>query len=56
MLACRHEVAADHMRDEGKQSGSMKRERQTPAALTAIQKAEVEKWWPLIREFGIKAE
>jgi tripartite-type tricarboxylate transporter receptor subunit TctC len=32
------------------------RARQTPEALGALQKAEVEKWWPLIKEFGIKAE
>jgi tripartite-type tricarboxylate transporter receptor subunit TctC len=32
------------------------RERQTPEALGALQKADAEKWWPVIREFGIKAE
>jgi tripartite-type tricarboxylate transporter receptor subunit TctC len=31
-------------------------ERQTPQALAAMQKADAEKWWPLIKEFGIKAE
>jgi tripartite-type tricarboxylate transporter receptor subunit TctC len=31
-------------------------ERQTPAALTAYQKAEIEKWWPIIRDAGIKAQ
>jgi tripartite-type tricarboxylate transporter receptor subunit TctC len=31
------------------------RERQTPEALRAMQKADAEKWWPLIKEFGIKA-
>jgi tripartite-type tricarboxylate transporter receptor subunit TctC len=29
---------------------------QTPAALAAHQKAEIEKWWPIIRAAGIKAE
>jgi hypothetical protein len=24
--------------------------------LAALQKAEIEKWWPIIKEFGIKAE
>jgi hypothetical protein len=32
------------------------RERETPEALNALQKADIEKWWPLIKEFGIKAE
>ena len=29
---------------------------QTPEALGALQKARIEKWWPLITEFGIKTE
>jgi tripartite-type tricarboxylate transporter receptor subunit TctC len=32
------------------------REQQTPEALGAFQKAEIEKWWPIIKEAGIKAE
>ena len=32
------------------------RDQQTPEALRALQKAEIAKWWPLIKEFGIKAE
>ena len=32
------------------------RERQTPEALAALQRAGAAKWWPLINEFGIKAE
>jgi hypothetical protein len=32
------------------------RERQTPEALGAMQKADAEKWWPIIRELGIKAQ
>jgi tripartite-type tricarboxylate transporter receptor subunit TctC len=32
------------------------REQQTPEALYAFQKSEVEKWWPLIKAAGIKAE
>jgi tripartite-type tricarboxylate transporter receptor subunit TctC len=31
-------------------------DRQTPEALAAFQKAEIEKWWPIIKEAGIKAE
>jgi tripartite-type tricarboxylate transporter receptor subunit TctC len=32
------------------------RERQTPEALGAMQRADAEKWWPIIRELGIKPE
>ena len=32
------------------------RERQTPEALGALQRSDAEKWWPRIKEFGIKAE
>ena len=31
-------------------------EQQTPAALAAFQKAEIEKWWPIIRSANIKVE
>jgi len=31
-------------------------EQQTPEALYAIQRAEIEKWWPMIKAAGIKAE
>ena len=33
-----------------------RREQQTPEALGAMQKADTEKWWPMVKEFGIKAE
>jgi hypothetical protein len=32
------------------------REQQTPVALGAKQKAEIEKWWPIIKAAGVKAE
>jgi tripartite-type tricarboxylate transporter receptor subunit TctC len=32
------------------------RDQQTPAALAAFQKAEVEKWWPIIKAANIKGE
>ena len=32
------------------------REQQTAAALGAKQKAEIEKWWPIIKAAGIKGE
>jgi tripartite-type tricarboxylate transporter receptor subunit TctC len=31
-------------------------EQQTPEALGALQRADAEKWWPIIKELGIKAE
>jgi tripartite-type tricarboxylate transporter receptor subunit TctC len=32
------------------------RDRQTPEALHTFQKAEIDKWWPIIKAAGIKAE
>ena len=32
------------------------RERQTPEALGALVKADAEKWWPIIKELGIKPQ
>jgi tripartite-type tricarboxylate transporter receptor subunit TctC len=32
------------------------RERQTPEALGTLVKADAERWWPIIKELGIKAE
>jgi tripartite-type tricarboxylate transporter receptor subunit TctC len=32
------------------------REQQTPEALAALQKSEIEKWWPIIKAANIKAE
>jgi tripartite-type tricarboxylate transporter receptor subunit TctC len=31
-------------------------QQQTPEALGALVKADAAKWWPLIKEFGIKAQ
>jgi tripartite-type tricarboxylate transporter receptor subunit TctC len=32
------------------------RQQQTPEALRVLQKADAEKWWPVIKQLGIKAE
>jgi tripartite-type tricarboxylate transporter receptor subunit TctC len=32
------------------------REQQTPEGLAAFQKAEIEKWWPIIKAANIKPE
>ena len=32
------------------------RERLTPEALGAYQRAEIEKWWPIVKAAGIKVE
>jgi tripartite-type tricarboxylate transporter receptor subunit TctC len=32
------------------------RDQQTPAALSAFQSAEIDKWWPIIKAANIKAE
>ena len=32
------------------------KEQQSPAALAAYHKAEIEKWWPIIKAANIKAE
>ena len=32
------------------------RDQQTPAGLAAYHKAEIDKWWPIIKAAGIKAD
>jgi hypothetical protein len=32
------------------------REQQTPQVLGALVKADAGKWWPIIKELGVKAE
>ena len=56
-------AAAEALADPGVRSRlidlgfeSFPREQQTPQALGALVKSDAEKWWPVIRELGIKAE
>ena len=35
---------------------TVSRDRQTPEALGAFQRAEIDKWWPIIKATGIKME
>jgi tripartite-type tricarboxylate transporter receptor subunit TctC len=37
-------------------SETFPREQQTPEVLAALVKADAEKWWPIIKALGIKAE
>ena len=41
---------------EARHEAAAPRESQTPEGLGALVKADAEKWWPLIKKFGIKAE
>jgi hypothetical protein len=36
--------------------GIWAREQQTPETLRAFHRAEIEKWWPLLKEAGVKPE
>jgi hypothetical protein len=36
--------------------GIMPRDRQTPEALRVFHKAEIDKWWPIIKAAGIGAQ
>ena len=51
-------AADDHARKRLMDIGQeiLPRDKQTPEALGAHQKAEIEKWWPIIRSAGIKAD
>ena len=37
-------------------AGDYPRQRQTPEALGAYHKVEIEKWWPIVKAAGIKVE
>ena len=44
----------ERLKDLGQESWP--RDKQTPEALAAQQKAEIEKWWPIIKAANIRAE
>jgi tripartite-type tricarboxylate transporter receptor subunit TctC len=56
--AVRHALADPEARKRLAQLGHdvMPVEQQTPEALAAYHKAEAEKWWPIVREMGLKAQ
>jgi tripartite-type tricarboxylate transporter receptor subunit TctC len=63
VIAALNAAAVDAMADPGVRARMATlgldippREQQTPEALGALQKAEIEKWWPIIKAAGIKVE
>jgi len=48
------EATQKRIADQGLDSPA--RDQQTPDALTAYQKAEIEKWWPIVKAANIKAQ
>ena len=45
-----------HSRGHKEVVGSAPREQQAPEALGTFHKAEIEKWWPILKEASIKVE
>jgi tripartite-type tricarboxylate transporter receptor subunit TctC len=54
VVALADPVVVKRFRDSGQ--SIWPREKQTPEALAAFQKAEIERWYPIIKAFGIKAQ
>jgi hypothetical protein len=52
----REHVAAGYWRMVGRCEAGEGFEQQTPQALAKLQKAEIEKWWSIIKAAGIRAE
>jgi tripartite-type tricarboxylate transporter receptor subunit TctC len=57
-LAARHALADPSMGSRLDDLGQeiFPPDQQTPEALSALQRADIEKWWPIIKAAGIKAE
>jgi len=55
--AIQHALADENARKRFAQLGQdiMPKDQQTPEALAAYHKAETEKWWPIVRAMGLKA-
>jgi tripartite-type tricarboxylate transporter receptor subunit TctC len=51
-------LAEPDVRQRAEKAGQqiVPRDEQTPEALAALQRAEIEKWWPIIKAAGIRAE
>jgi tripartite-type tricarboxylate transporter receptor subunit TctC len=63
VIARLNAAVMDALADEGvrKRLGDLgltivSRERQTPEALATFQRAEIERWWPILKEAGVKAQ
>ncbi len=52
--ALAHEAVRRRLTDLGQQV--LARDQQTPAALSAFQKAEIERWWPIVKAMNLEAK